>query len=69
MDVRFGSVGCSVNCSDNVTPPPETEIVTTCGSDTRAVLMSKKPTPLPANTVAELGTAARAGLLLLTCTS
>jgi hypothetical protein len=66
-DVRAGSVGYSVNWCDNVTPPPETQIVTAVGALTGAVAMSKKPWPLPAKTVAVSGTVARSGWLLATC--
>lgn len=67
-DVSAGRLGYTVKGCDNVTPPPVTEIVAVEGAVTAAVAMSKKPTPLPAKTVAEAGTAAREGLLLLTCT-
>jgi hypothetical protein len=68
-DVNGGSVGYNVNRRESSTPPPETEIVTSLGSGTGEVTMSKKPTPLPAETVAVLGTAASDGWLLVTCTS
>ena len=68
-DVNGGRLGYNVSGCDSVTPPPETEIVTSVGSATGAVTMSKKPTPLPAETVAVLGTAATDGWLLVTCTS
>ena len=44
-------------------------MVTVVGAVTGEVAMSKKPTPLTANTVATGGTAATAGWLLVTCTS
>lgn len=50
-----------------MTPPPVTEIVTCTGAVTAAVVMLKKPTPLPADTDTVFGTAARAELLLDTC--
>ena len=68
-DVSAGRLGYKVKGCDSVTPPPVTEIVTVVGAVTAAVAMSKKPTPLPANTVTEPGTEAREGLLLATSTS
>jgi hypothetical protein len=67
-DVNAGRLGYNVNGCVNVTSPPDTEIVTVVGAVTRAVVMLKKPIPLTAATVAESGTAASAGLLLVTCT-
>jgi hypothetical protein len=68
MLVSGGSVGYTVNTCDNVTPPPVTAMVTAVASDTAVVVMLKKPVPLPADNVAVLGTAATAGLLLVTRT-
>ena len=65
--VSAGRVGYSVKGCDRVTPPPDTEIVTMVCAVTGAVAMLKKPMPLPAKTVTTLGTAASAGLLLVTC--
>jgi hypothetical protein len=66
-EVSAGKLGYNVSACDSVTPPPDTKMFTTVASVTAAVVMSKKPTPLPAKTVTTLGTAARAGLLLVTC--
>jgi hypothetical protein len=68
IPVSVGRLGYTVSGRDSVTPPPETEIVTAVAAVTGAVAMLKKPTPLPAKTVAVLGTAATDGLLLVTCT-
>jgi len=68
-DVSGGSVGYNVSSREMVTPPPVTEIVIAVGALTGAVVMSKKPTPLPAKTVTVSGTAASAGSLLSTCIS
>lgn len=68
-DVNAGRVGYTVSGRDSVTPPPDTEIVTEVGSATGEVTMSKKPMPLPAETLAVLGTAATDGRLLVTCRS
>ena len=65
--VSAGSVGYSVKGDDNVTPPPDTEMVTIVGWVTGAVVMLKKPRPLPAETVTTGGTVASPGLLLATC--
>ncbi|UUZ67519.1 hypothetical protein LP416_23125 [Polaromonas sp. P2-4] len=67
--VSAGKAGYSVKGADKVTPPPDTEIVTMDCAVTGVVTILKKPTPLPAETVTELGTAASAGLLLVTCRS
>jgi hypothetical protein len=50
-----------------VTPPPETEIVTTVCVLTGLVKMLKPPVVEPAGIVTKLGTEATAGLLLVTC--
>jgi hypothetical protein len=63
-----GRVGYRVRIFDSVVPPPVTEMVTAVGPLTAAVVMSKKPTPLPAKTVTVSGTAASAGSLLSTNT-
>jgi len=67
--VKVGSVGYNRSGRDSVTPPPETEMVTSVGAETAVVVMSNRPIPLPAAIVAELGTLASAGLLLVTWTS
>ena len=68
-EVNAGNAGYSVRGADRVTPPPDTEIVTTDCAVTGVVTILKKPTPLPAETVTKLGTEASAGLLLVTCSS
>jgi hypothetical protein len=50
-----------------VTPPPETEIVTTVCVLTELVKMLKPPVVEPAEIITPLGTDATAGLLLATC--
>jgi hypothetical protein len=65
-DARAGKAGYSVSGTERVTPPPDTEIVTTVGPVTGWVTMLKKPMPLPAETDTVPGTAASAGLLLVT---
>ena len=67
--VSAGKVWYSVRGADRVTPPPVTEIVTSACAVTGVVTILKKPTPLPAETVTTVGTAASAGLLLVTCRS
>ena len=67
--VSAGNVGYSVKGDDNVTPPPDTEMVTVVGWVTGAVVMLKKPIPLPTETVTTVGTVASPGLLLATCMS
>lgn len=58
--------GLSVRVAERVTPPPETEIVTSVCTLTGAVLMMIPPVELPAEIMTELETPATAGLLLLT---
>jgi hypothetical protein len=69
IDVSGGRLGYNVNGCVNVTPPPDSDIRTCVGSVTGAVVMSKKPMPLPADTVTEFGTEATDGLVLATCIS
>jgi hypothetical protein len=52
-----------------VTPPPETEIVTTVWTLTEVVEMLKPPVVEPAGIITPLGTEAIAGLLLATCST
>jgi hypothetical protein len=75
-DKRFGAagvagggadVGFTVKLAVLVTPPPETEIVTTVWTLTELVKMLKPPVVDPAGIVTPLGTEATAGLLLATC--
>ncbi|MCU1255883.1 MAG: hypothetical protein JWM83_2182 [Candidatus Angelobacter sp.] len=66
-DIVFGATaGFSVSVAERVTPPPETEIVTSVCVLTGAVLMAIPPVVLPAEIMTEPGTPAAAGLLLLT---
>jgi hypothetical protein len=58
--------GFSVKVAERVTPPPETEIVTSVCALTGAVLIMIPPVVLPAEIITELETPATAGLLLLT---
>ena len=67
--VSAGKAGYSVRGADRVTPPPDTEIVTSDCAVTGVVTILKNPTPLPAKTVTTLGTEASNGLLLVTCSS
>ena len=59
--------GLTVKFALFVTPPPETEIVTTVWTLTEFVKMLKPPLVEPAGIVTPLGTAAIDGLLLATC--
>jgi len=61
--------GLTVRLAVLVTPPPETEIVTTVWTLTEVVKMSKPPAVEPAGIVTPLGTDAIDGLLLATCRS
>ena len=61
--------GLTVRLAVLVTPPPETEIVTTVWTLTEVVKMSKPPVVEPAGIVTPLGTDAIDGLLLATCRS
>jgi len=65
--VGFGASGLIVRLAVLVTPPPETEIVTTVCVLTELVKMSKPPVVEPAGIITPLGTDAIAGLLLATC--
>lgn len=62
-----GADGLTVRFAVFVTPPPETEIVTTVCVLTELVKMLKPPVVEPAGIVTPLGTEATAGLLLATC--
>jgi hypothetical protein len=60
------AAGFTVKVAERVTPPPETEIVTSVCALTGAVLMLIPPVLLPAGIRTEFETPATAGLLLLT---
>src|ERR1043166_413079 len=60
------TTGFSVSVAERVTPPPETEIVTTVCVLTGVVLIWTPPCVFPAGISTELETPATAGLLLLT---
>lgn len=60
------AIGFKVREAERVTPPPETEIVTTVCVVTGVVLTKTPPVVLPAGIRTELETPATAGLLLLT---
>jgi hypothetical protein len=62
-----GAEGFTVRLAVLVTPPPETEIVTTVCVLTELVKMLKPPVVEPAGIITPLGTEATAGLLLATC--
>jgi hypothetical protein len=62
-----GVSGLTVKLAVLVTPPPETDIVTTVWVLTEVVKMLKPPVVEPAGIVTELGTEAIDGLLLETC--
>ena len=62
-----GAVGFTVRLALLVTPPPETEIVTTVWVLTALVKMLKPPAVVPAGITITLGTEAAVGLLLATC--
>jgi hypothetical protein len=59
--------GLTVRLAVLVTPPPETEIVTTVCALTELVKILNPPVVEPAGIVTLLGTEATAGLLLATC--
>ena len=59
--------GLTVRLAVLVTPPPETEIVTTVWTLTEVVKMLKPPLVEPAGIITPFGTEAIAGLLLATC--
>lgn len=66
-DIVVGATtGFSVREAERVTPPPETEMVTSVCTLTGAVLMMIPPVVLPAEIMTELETPATAGLLLVT---
>ena len=65
--VVVGAVGFTVKLAVFVTPPPETEIVTTVWALTDDVEMLKPPVVEPAGITTPLGTEAIDGLLLATC--
>ena len=67
MGVGVGALGLTVRLAVLVTPPPETEIVTTVWALTELVKMLKPPVVEPAGIITPLGTEATAGLLLATC--
>jgi len=58
--------GVTSSVADFVTPPPETEIVTTVPAETDEVKMLKPPRVVPAGTIMPFGTDATAGWLLAT---
>jgi hypothetical protein len=60
------TAGFSVRVAERVTPPPETEIVTSVCVLTGAVLIMIPPVVLPAGIKTEFETPDTAGLLLLT---
>ena len=62
-----GAAGLIVRLALLVTPPPETEIVTTVWTLTDVVEILKPPVVEPAGIVTPLGTEAIDGLLLATC--
>jgi hypothetical protein len=64
--VLEATTGFSVKVAERVTPPPETEIVTSVCVLTCAVLIVIPPCVLPAGIRTEFETPAAAGLLLLT---
>jgi len=59
--------GLTVKFAVLVTPPPETEIVTTVWTLTEVVKMLKPPLVEPAGIITPFGTEAIDGLLLATC--
>jgi hypothetical protein len=67
--VRAGRDGATISVAERVTPRPVTEIVTGVGSTTGLVVMSNRPSSVEAFTVANSGTCAIVGLLLVTRTS
>jgi hypothetical protein len=62
-----GASGLIVRVAVLVTPPPETEMVTTVWAVTELVKMLKPPVVEPAGIVTPFGTEAIEGLLLATC--
>jgi hypothetical protein len=67
VDGGGAASGLTVRFALLVTPPPETEIVTTVWTLTEVVKMLKPPLVEPAGIVTPLGTEAIDGLLLVTC--
>ena len=67
VDGGGGAWGLTVRLAVLVTPPPETEIVTTVGVLTEVVKMLKPPVVEPAGIITPLGTEAIDELLLATC--
>jgi hypothetical protein len=63
--VLGATTGFSVKVAERVTPPPETEIVTSVCVLTAAVLMKNPPVVLPAGIVTEFDVSDAAALLLL----
>lgn len=59
------TTGFSVKVAERVTPPPETEMVTSVCVLTAAVLIKNPPVVLPAGIVTEFAVSAAAALLLL----
>jgi hypothetical protein len=65
-DIVVGATaGFSVKVAERVTPPPETDIVTSVCVLTAAVLMKNPPVVLPAGIVTEFAVSDAAALLLL----
>ena len=62
-----GASGLTVRLAVLITPPPETEIVTTVCVLTEVVKMLKPPVVEPAGIITPFGTEAIVGLLLATC--
>jgi hypothetical protein len=67
VGVGVGASGLTVRLAVLVTPPPETEIVTTVCVLTELVEMLNPPVVEPAGITTPFGTDAIAGLLLATC--
>jgi hypothetical protein len=63
--VSAGRLGETVSVAERVTPRPVTEMVTFVGVWTALVVMSNRPSSVEAGTVANSGTEATAGLLLV----
>jgi hypothetical protein len=66
--VSGGRLGETVSVAERVTPRPVTEMVTGVGTSTGLVAMSNRPKSVEPLIVANAGTEATAGLLLVTCT-
>ena len=67
--VNVGKLGWTTRSAERVTPPPVTVMVTTVRVVTALVVMAKLATSVDAGMVANAGTEATCGLLLVTCTS